>query len=80
VKAAVLYEPNTPLQIVDEVGPGVAHGALGDQMIFSFRPRYMDGGLNLDQLNGRTCALDEISEGFEALRTCQDARGVVFFA
>jgi NDMA-dependent alcohol dehydrogenase len=40
---------------------------------------YLDGRLNLDQLISRTYTLDEINDGFEALRTGQVARGVVVF-
>jgi S-(hydroxymethyl)glutathione dehydrogenase/alcohol dehydrogenase len=40
---------------------------------------YMDGRLKLDELISRTYSLDEINEGFEALRSGQVARGVVVF-
>jgi S-(hydroxymethyl)glutathione dehydrogenase / alcohol dehydrogenase len=40
---------------------------------------YLDGRLKLDELISRTYALDEINEGFEALRSGQVARGVVVF-
>jgi S-(hydroxymethyl)glutathione dehydrogenase/alcohol dehydrogenase len=40
---------------------------------------YLQGRLKLDQLISRTYSLDEINEGFEALRSGQVARGVVVF-
>ena len=40
---------------------------------------YLDGRLKLDDLISRTYTLDEINEGFEALRSGQVARGVVVF-
>jgi Zn-dependent alcohol dehydrogenase len=40
---------------------------------------YLDGRLKVDELISRTYSLDEINEGFEALRTGQVARGVVVF-
>jgi S-(hydroxymethyl)glutathione dehydrogenase/alcohol dehydrogenase len=40
---------------------------------------YLDGRLKIDQLVSRTYRLEEINEGFTALRTGQVARGVVVF-
>jgi S-(hydroxymethyl)glutathione dehydrogenase/alcohol dehydrogenase len=40
---------------------------------------YLDGRLKIDQLVSRTYKLDEINEGFTAMRTGQVARGVVVF-
>lgn len=40
---------------------------------------YLDGRLKIDQLISRTYKLDEINEGFTALRSGQVARGVVVF-
>ncbi len=40
---------------------------------------YMDGRLKIDQLISRTYKLDEINDGFKALRSGQVARGVVVF-
>lgn len=40
---------------------------------------YRDGRLKLDELISRTYSLDEINEGFDALRSGQVARGVVVF-
>jgi hypothetical protein len=54
MKAAVLYEANTPLQIVDLEQQGA--------------------------LVSRTYKIEEINEGFTAMRTGQVARGVVVFS
>ena len=40
---------------------------------------YMGGRLKIDELISRTYSLDEINDGFEALRSGQVARGVVVF-
>jgi len=40
---------------------------------------YLDGRLKIDQLVSRTYKLEEINEGFTALRSGQVARGVVVF-
>jgi S-(hydroxymethyl)glutathione dehydrogenase / alcohol dehydrogenase len=40
---------------------------------------YLDGRLKLDQLISQTYSLDQINEGFDALRSGQVARGVVVF-
>ena len=40
---------------------------------------YLDGRLKIDELVSRTYKIDEINEGFTALRTGQVARGVVVF-
>jgi S-(hydroxymethyl)glutathione dehydrogenase/alcohol dehydrogenase len=40
---------------------------------------YLDGRLKLDQLVSRTYKIEEINEGFTAMRTGQVARGVVVF-
>ena len=40
---------------------------------------YLDGRLKIDELVSRTYKLEEINEGFTALRTGQVARGVVVF-
>ena len=41
---------------------------------------YLDGRLKIDQLISRTYKLEEINEGFQALRSGQVARGVVVFS
>lgn len=41
---------------------------------------YLDGRLKLDELISRTYTLEEINDGFAALRSGQVARGVVVFA
>jgi S-(hydroxymethyl)glutathione dehydrogenase/alcohol dehydrogenase len=40
---------------------------------------YMQGRLKIDELVSRTYRLEEINEGFAALRTGQVARGVITF-
>jgi S-(hydroxymethyl)glutathione dehydrogenase/alcohol dehydrogenase len=40
---------------------------------------YLDGRLKIDELVSRTYRLDQINEGFTALRSGQVARGVVVF-
>lgn len=40
---------------------------------------YLEGRLQLDLLVSRTYALDQINEGFAAMRAGQVARGVVVF-
>jgi S-(hydroxymethyl)glutathione dehydrogenase/alcohol dehydrogenase len=40
---------------------------------------YLDGRLKVDELVSRTYTLDEINDGFAALRSGQVARGVVVF-
>jgi len=40
---------------------------------------YLDGRLKLDELVSRTYTLEDINEGFTALRTGQVARGVIVF-
>ena len=40
---------------------------------------YLDGRLKIDELISRTYKLEDINEGFTALRTGQVARGVVVF-
>jgi S-(hydroxymethyl)glutathione dehydrogenase/alcohol dehydrogenase len=40
---------------------------------------YMQGRLKIDELVSRTYRLEQINEGFAALRTGQVARGVITF-
>ena len=40
---------------------------------------YLQGRLKLDELVSRTLSLDEINDGFEALRTGEVARSVIAF-
>jgi S-(hydroxymethyl)glutathione dehydrogenase/alcohol dehydrogenase len=40
---------------------------------------YLEGRLKIDELVSRTYSLDQINEGFAALRSGQVARGVVVF-
>ncbi|MCI0545893.1 MAG: Zn-dependent alcohol dehydrogenase [Candidatus Rokubacteria bacterium] len=59
---------------------GTMYGSVRPDIDFPrFVDLYLDGRLKLDQLVSRTYALDEINEGFTALRTGQVARGVIVF-
>jgi S-(hydroxymethyl)glutathione dehydrogenase/alcohol dehydrogenase len=40
---------------------------------------YLDGRLKIDELVSRTYKLEDINEGFTALRSGQVARGVIVF-
>jgi S-(hydroxymethyl)glutathione dehydrogenase/alcohol dehydrogenase len=40
---------------------------------------YLEGRLKIDELVSRTYKLDQINEGFAALRAGQVARGVIVF-
>ena len=60
MKAAVLYEANTPLRIVDLEQQGPQAGEA--------RVRVKAAGI-----------VEEVNEGFTAMRTGQVARGVVVF-
>jgi S-(hydroxymethyl)glutathione dehydrogenase/alcohol dehydrogenase len=40
---------------------------------------YRDGKLMLDELVTRTYTLDQINEGYEAMRTHQNVRGLVLY-
>jgi Zn-dependent alcohol dehydrogenase len=66
-----LQEKTLKGTLYGSVRPNVDFGQLVDL--------YMDGRLKLDQLISRTYKLDEINEGFAALRTGQVARGVIVF-
>jgi len=72
----------TTLQIVDAIRPG------GTAVIVGMRPNidfpkfvdlYLEGRLKIDELVSRTYKLDQINEGFAALRGGQVARGVIVF-
>jgi S-(hydroxymethyl)glutathione dehydrogenase/alcohol dehydrogenase len=74
--------PITPyaMALMEKTLTGTMYGSVRPNLDF---PRlvdlYLDGRLKLDQLISRTYTLDQINEGFEALRTGQVARGVVVF-
>lgn len=68
------------LALQEKVLRGTIYGSVRPNLDF---PRlvdlYMDGRLRVDELVSRTYHLDEINEGFAALRGGQVARGVVVF-
>ncbi len=74
--------PITPyaMALQEKTLKGTMYGSVRPNLDF---PRlvdlYLDGRLKLDQLVSRTYTLDQINEGFEALRTGQVARGVIVF-
>jgi Zn-dependent alcohol dehydrogenase len=74
--------PITPylMALQEKAIKGTMYGSVRPNIDF---PRlvdlYLDGRLKIDQLISRTYKLDEINEGFKALRSGQVARGVVVF-
>ncbi len=74
--------PITPylMALQEKTIRGTMYGSVRPNLDF---PRlvdlYLDGRLKIDQLISRTYKLDEINEGFTALRSGQVARGVVVF-
>ena len=74
--------PITPynMALQEKTIKGTMYGSVRPNIDF---PRlvdlYLDGRLKIDQLISRTYKLDEINEGFKALRSGQVARGVVVF-
>ena len=74
--------PITPyaMALGEKTLKGTMYGSVRPNLDF---PRlvdlYLDGRLKLDQLISRTWTLDQINEGFEALRSGQVARGVIVF-
>lgn len=74
--------PITPyaMALQEKTLKGTLYGTVRPNLDF---PRlvdlYLDGRLKLDQLVSRTYKLEEINEGFAALRTGQVARGVIVF-
>jgi NDMA-dependent alcohol dehydrogenase len=69
--AMALYEKTLKGTIYGSVRPNLDFPILVDL--------YLEGRLRLDELISRTYTLDQINEGFEALRAGQVARGVVVF-
>ncbi|HET7875338.1 MAG TPA: alcohol dehydrogenase, partial [Methylomirabilota bacterium] len=74
--------PVTPywMALFEKTLKGTLYGSVRPNVDF---PRlvdlYMDGRLKIDQLISRTYRLEEINEGFAAMRSGQVARGVVLF-
>jgi NDMA-dependent alcohol dehydrogenase len=80
--AMAVRAPITPylMALQEKSIKGTLYGSVRPNIDF---PRlvdlYLDGRLKIDQLISRTYKLDEINEGFTALRSGQVARGVVVF-
>src|SRR5207253_11217920 len=80
--AMIVRAPITPylMALQEKSIKGTMYGSVRPNVDF---PRlvdlYLDGRLKIDQLISRTYKLDEINEGFTALRSGQVARGVVVF-
>jgi S-(hydroxymethyl)glutathione dehydrogenase / alcohol dehydrogenase len=78
--AMAVRAPVTPymMALQEKTLKGTMYGSVRPPIDF---PRlvdlYLDGRLKLDQLVSRTYKLEEINEGFTAMRTGQVARGVV---
>jgi len=80
--AMAVRAPVTPYAMAaqEKTLKGTMYGSVRPSIDF---PRlvelYLDGRLKLDQLVSRTYKIEEINEGFTAMRTGQVARGVVVF-
>jgi S-(hydroxymethyl)glutathione dehydrogenase/alcohol dehydrogenase len=80
--AMAVRAPVTPylMALQEKTLKGTMYGSVRPNLDF---PRlvdlYLDGRLKIDQLVSRTYRLDEINDGFAALRSGQVARGVVVF-
>jgi S-(hydroxymethyl)glutathione dehydrogenase/alcohol dehydrogenase len=75
--------PITPymMALQEKTLKGTMYGSVRPNLDFPKRcDLYLDGRLKIDQLVSRTWKLDEINEGFAALRGGQVARGVVVFS
>jgi len=81
--AMAVRAPITPyaMALQEKTLKGTMYGSVRPPIDF---PRlvdlYLDGRLKLDQLVSRTYTIEEINEGFTAMRTGQVARGVVVFS
>jgi Zn-dependent alcohol dehydrogenase len=74
--------PITPynMALQEKTIKGTMYGSVRPDLDFpKLVDLYLDGRLKLDELVSRTYKLEEINEGFTALRTGQVARGVVVF-
>jgi NDMA-dependent alcohol dehydrogenase len=74
--------PVTPywMALFEKTLKGTLYGSVRPNVDFPWLvDLYMEGRLKLDQLLSRTYRLDEINEGFAAMRGGQVARGVVVF-
>jgi NDMA-dependent alcohol dehydrogenase len=69
-----------PMALFEKTLKGTLYGSVRPNVDFPWLvDLYMDGRLELDRLLSRTYTLDEINEGFAAMRSGQVARGVVVF-
>jgi S-(hydroxymethyl)glutathione dehydrogenase / alcohol dehydrogenase len=74
--------PVTPyaMALQEKVLKGTMYGSVRPNIDFPWLvDLYLQGRLKIDELVSRTYALEEINEGFAALRSGQVARGVVVF-
>jgi S-(hydroxymethyl)glutathione dehydrogenase / alcohol dehydrogenase len=74
--------PITPyaMALQEKTLKGTMYGSVRPNLDFpKLCDLYLDGRLKIDQLISRTWKLDEINEGFAAMRSGQVARGVVVF-
>ena len=74
--------PITPyaMALQEKTLKGTMYGSVRPNLDFpKLCDLYLDGRLKIDQLISRTWTLDEINEGFAAMRGGQVARGVVVF-
>jgi S-(hydroxymethyl)glutathione dehydrogenase/alcohol dehydrogenase len=68
------------MALQEKVIKGTMYGSVRPNIDFpKLVDLYLDGRLKIDELISRTYKLEDINEGFTALRTGQVARGVVVF-
>jgi S-(hydroxymethyl)glutathione dehydrogenase/alcohol dehydrogenase len=70
-----------PMAVQEKTLKGTMYGTVRPDVDFPWLVElYLQGRLEIDRLVSRTYALDEINEGFAAMRGGQVARGVVVFS
>jgi S-(hydroxymethyl)glutathione dehydrogenase/alcohol dehydrogenase len=80
--AMAVRAPITPymMALQEKCIRGTMYGSVRPDLDFpKLVDLYMQGRLKIDELVSRTYRLEEINEGFAALRTGQVARGVITF-
>jgi Zn-dependent alcohol dehydrogenase len=80
--AMAVRAPITPyaMALQEKCLKGTMYGSVRPNLDFPWLvDLYLDGRLKIDELVSRTYSLEEINEGFVALRSGQVARGVVVF-
>src|SRR5512147_3218896 len=80
--AMAVRAPITPynMALQEKAIKGTMYGSVRPNIDFpKLVDLYLDGRLKLDQLVSRTYKIEEINDGFTAMRTGQVARGVVVF-